>query len=668
MSRTKALVFAAVAGLIASYFYFDFGTFFELEYLKRQQSALTTFVAANPFKASIGYFLTYVTIAALSLPGAVLLTLLGGATFGLAWGFLLISFASTIGATCAFLLSRYLFRNAVSRQFHSRMAVIDKGIKKDGAFYLFTLRLVPIFPFFIINLVMGLTTLKVSTFFFTSQLGMLPGTLVFVNAGTQLAKIDSLSGILSPTLLVSFAILGLFPLLARRFVAQAKARRSLKPFPKPANFDRNLIVIGAGSAGLVSSYIAAATKAKVTLIEKHLMGGDCLNTGCVPSKALLRSAKFVHQANRSSDYGISSAQINFEFRDVMNRVKRVVQAIEPHDSIERYTVLGVECLTGEAKILTPYCVEVGGRRLTTRNIIIASGARPFVPPIPGIEDIDYLTSDNLWDLTELPARLVVLGGGPIGCEISQAFARLGSQVTQVEMGARVLGREDEVVAAILLESLENDGVNMQLERQAVGFKPTQNGGVVTCKSVSDPALDNLEIEFDQVIVALGRRANVTGFGLEELGISLNANGTIATDAYLATDIPNIYACGDVAGPYQFTHTASHQAWYATINSLFGGFRRFAADYSVVPWCTFTDPEIARVGLSENEALEQNIPYELTTFDLGELDRALADEVARGVIRVLTVPGRDKILGVTIVGEHAGDLIAEFVLAMRHKLG
>ncbi|MFT4582273.1 MAG: pyruvate/2-oxoglutarate dehydrogenase complex dihydrolipoamide dehydrogenase (E3) component [Gammaproteobacteria bacterium] len=668
MSRTKALVFAAAVCLISAFFYFDLGTFIELGYLKQQQSVLTAFVAGHPLKASIGYFLSYVTITALSLPGAALLTLLGGAIFGLTWGFLLVSFASTIGATCAFLLSRYLFRTAVSQRFHSRMAAIDQGIAKDGAFYLFTLRLVPLFPFFIINLLMGLTTLKVSTFFLASQVGMLPGTLVFVNAGTQLAKVESLSGILSPTLLASFVVLASFPLLARRFVTQIKARRILKPYPKPTNFDRNLIVIGAGSAGLVSSYIAAATKAKVTLIEKHRMGGDCLNTGCVPSKALLRSAKFVHQASHSANYGIASAELSYDFREVMERVRRVVHSIEPHDSIQRYTELGVECLTGEAKILTPYCVEVDGRRLTTRNIIVAAGARPFVPPIPGIDDIDYLTSDNLWELTELPARLVVLGGGPIGCEISQAFARLGSTVTQIEMGPRLLAREDEIVAAMLLESLRNDGITVQLERQAIGFSRTENGGVIICESASDPALDNLEIEFDQIIVALGRRANVTGYGLEELGISLNSNGTIATDAYLATDFPNIYACGDVAGPYQFTHVASHQAWYATVNSLFGGVKRFAADYSVVPWCTFTDPEIARVGLSENEAIEQNIPYELTTFDIGELDRALADEVARGMIRVLTVPGRDKILGVTIVGEHAGDLIAEFVLAMRYKLG
>lgn len=668
MLRPRTLVlFVAICAAVA-FFYFDLGAFLQLDYLQGRQATLTAFVAAAPVQAAAGYFFIYLAVAALSLPGAVVLTLIGGAIFGLIWGTILVSFASTLGATTALLLSRYLFRDAVGRRFQARMAVIDKGIAKDGAFYLFTLRLVPIFPFFVINLVMGLTAIKARTFLLVSQAGMLPGTLVFVNAGTQLAKIDSPGDILSLGLLASFAALGIFPLIAKKVITRAKARRILKPYPKPRRFDRNLIVIGAGSAGLVASYIAAATKAKVTLVEKHRMGGDCLNTGCVPSKALLRSAKAVHQARHSERYGIASADVKFTFSDVMERVQRVIKAIEPHDSIERYTELGVECLQGEAKILTPYCVRVGDRELTTRNIIIAAGARPLVPPIPGLDRIDYLTSDNLWDLRELPRRLLVLGGGPIGCEISQAFARLGSTVTQIEMAPRLLMREDEVVSATLLAALERDGIAVELNRRAIEFRQTPAGKTLVCEALDVEAADPVEFEFDHVVVALGRRANISGYGLEELGCSLNADGTIATDEFLATDFPNIYACGDVTGPYQFTHTASHQAWYATVNSLFGGLKRFAVDYSVIPWCTFTDPEVARVGLNEIEAREQGIAFDLTTFAIDQLDRAIADEVALGCVRILTIPGKDTILGATIVGEHAGDLIAEFVLAMKHGLG
>ena len=668
MTRSRIVVAALVIVAFAAFFYFDLAAFLQLEYLKEKQAQLTAYVATTPLRSAAIYFSIYIAVAALSLPGAAILTLVGGAIFGFFWGTILVSLASTIGATCAFLLSRYLFQDVVSRRFQARMATINSGIEKDGAFYLFTLRLVPLFPFFVINLVMGLTSLSVWKFFFVSQIGMFPATLVFVNAGTQLAKIGSVSDILSPSILVSFAALGLLPLIVREIIARIKANRALKPFPKPSRFDRNLIVIGAGSAGLVSSYIAAATNAKVTLIEKHLMGGDCLNTGCVPSKALLRSAKLVHQARHSERYGIASTNVEFEFRDVMDRVKGVIEQIAPHDSIERYTELGVECIKGEAKIITPYCVQIGDRQLTTRSIIVAAGASPFVPPIPGLDQLDYLTSNNLWDMQVLPPRLVVLGGGPIGCEISQAFVRLGSEVTQIEMAPRLLMREDNDVSATVLTALTRDGVEVKLNYRAIEFRALGTGGTVVCEALGDDAGGWLEIEFDQVIVAVGRRANVTGYGLEELGVSIDRNGTIATDDYLSTDIPNIFACGDVAGPYQFTHTASHQAWYATINSLFGRYKRFAVDYSVIPWCTFTDPEVAHVGLNETEAREQGIAYELTIFDIAELDRAIADEVAEGTVRVLTVPAKDTILGVTIVGEHAGDLIAEFVLAMKHGLG
>lgn len=664
--RVALVIIAAI--VIAAFFHFDLTAYLQLDHLKGKQSELAGHVAATPLRCAAIYFFIYIAVATLSLPGAAILTIGGGAIFGLFWGTILVSLASTIGATFAFLTSRYLFQDMLNQRFRSRLAIINKGIDEDGPLYLFMLRLVPIFPFFVINLAMGLTSLKTLTFLLISQLGMFPATLVFVNAGTQIAKIETTADILSPILIASFIALGLFPFVAKRTITHVNRKRKLQRFVKPDRFDRNLIVIGGGAAGLVCSYLASATNAKVTLVEKHLMGGDCLNTGCVPSKALLRTAKFIQQARNSQRYGIAGTNVQFEFRDVMKRIQGIITRIAPKDSVERYSKLGVECIKAEAKILSPYHVQIGERELTTRNIIIAAGASPFVPPIPGLNEITFLTSDNLWDLRQLPARLLVLGGGPIGCEISQAFARLGSVVTQIEMAPRLLTREDTIVSSTVLSALLRDGVDVKLGYRATEFRNNRIDKTVVCESLDDNPKSKIEIAFDEVVVATGRRANTQGYGLEELGLSLNEDGTIATDCYLATEIPNIYACGDVAGPYQYTHTASHQAWYATLNSLFGRLKRFAVDYRHIPWCTFTDPEVARVGLNEADARNQDIAYELTTFDLAELDRALTDEVAVGVVRVLTVPGKDKILGVTIVSEHAGDLITEFVLAMKHSLG
>ena len=667
MNQRFVLVAIALAA-IAAFFVFDLDAYLQLDYVKRQQAALTQLVEARPALSVAAYFAIYVLVTALSLPGAAVLTLVGGGLFGLAWGTLIVSFASTLGATLAFLISRYLFRDAVAHRFGKRMQAIDAGVARDGAFYLFTLRLVPVFPFFVINLVMGLTAIRAPTFALVSQIGMLPGTLVFVNAGTQLAQLASPSDVLSPGLIGSFVLLGLFPLLAKQIVGMLQSRRLMRGYAKPKRFDRNIVVIGAGSAGLVAAYIAAATKAAVTLVEKHRMGGDCLNTGCVPSKALLRSAKIRHLAAHGDHYGLQPAVLDLEFRDVMARVRNVIAAIEPHDSVARYTDLGVECISGAATIVSPYRVRVGDRELTTRSIIIAAGARPLVPPIPGLDGIDYLTSDTLWDLERLPPRLLVLGGGPIGCEIAQAFARLGSTVTLVEMAPRLLVREDPIVSAEIERALTDDGITLALNRRAAAFHGNGPGGTVVCEDASDASAEPLEVAFDRVVVALGRRPNTEGYGLEALGVSLSESNTVATDPFLATNFPNIYACGDVAGPFQFTHTAAHQAWYATINSLFGAFKRFKVDYSVIPWCTFTDPEVARVGLSQAEADAGGVDYELTSYGIDDLDRAIADGVARGFVRVLTKRGSDRILGVTIVGEHAGDLIAEFVLAMKHGLG
>jgi len=665
--RRKLVVLAAIGLLVTLYFALDLGQYFSLQTLKAQQASIEAYRSANPGRAAAIYFTLYVLITALSLPGAALLTVAGGAVFGLAWGTLLVSFASSAGATLAFLTARFLLRDWVMQRFGQRLRSIDDGIRREGAFYLFTLRLMPIFPFFVVNLLFGLTAMKARTFYWVSQLGMLAGTVVYVNAGTQLARIESLSGIISPALLGSFVLLGLFPLIANKLVEVVRVNKVYAAWTKPRRFDRNLVVIGGGSAGLVTAYIAAAVKAKVSLIEKQKMGGDCLNTGCVPSKALIRSAKLLSHMARSKEFGIASARAEFDFGTVMERVQSVIRNVEPHDSAERYNELGVDVIEASAKIVSPWEVELtrsngATERLSTRSIVIAAGARPFVPPIPGIEEVGYLTSENVWSLRELPGRLVVLGGGPIGAELTQAFARFGAKVTLVEMAPRIMIREDPEVSEIVTRRFRDEGIAILVNHRAKQFL-IENGEKIL---VAEHEGRDVRIAFDAVLVAVGRIANLKGYGLEELGIP--AGSTVETNAYLQTIYPNIYAAGDVAGPFQFTHSAAHQAWYAAVNALFDPFRKFKADYTVIPWATFIEPEVARVGLSEEEAKEKGIACEVSRYDLDDLDRAIADGEAHGFIKVLTVPGKDKILGVTIVGEHAGDLIAEYVLAMKQGIG
>ena len=669
----KAVVWTVVAVLalatVLAWRHFGLGQLLTFDQLKASRDALVGAYEARPLVTVASFFALYVLAAALSIPGALVLTLAGGAMFGLGLGLVVVSFASTLGATLAFLAARYLLRDAVQSRFGQQLAPINEGVKKDGTFYLLTLRLVPVFPFFLVNLLMGLTPMGPWRFALVSQVGMLVGTAVYVNAGTQLAAIESARDIVSPGLLGSFVLLGLFPLLAKAGVGWLQRRRVYAKWPRPARFDRNLVVIGAGAGGLVSAYIAAAVKARVTLIEGHRMGGDCLNFGCVPSKALIRSAKLAKQLKRAQGLGVADAKGRVDFAAVMQRVHRVIADIEPHDSVERYTGLGVEVLQGHARITSPWTVAVTlldgtTQVLKTKNIVIAAGASPFVPPIPGLKEAGFLTSDTLWGLTECPERLVVLGAGPIGCELAQSFARLGSQVTQVEMAPRVLLREDPEVSELVASALREDGVAVLTGHRAVRVEVVEGQR----RLIAQHGGQELAIPFDQLLCAVGRSPRVTGYGLEELGIPLTPKKTIEADAYLQTLYPNIFAVGDVAGPYQFTHTAAHQAWYAAVNALFGRFWRFKADYSVIPWATFTDPEVARVGLCETEAREQGVPFEVTRYGIDDLDRAIADGTAHGFVKVLTVPGKDRILGVTIVGEHAGDLLAEYVLAMKHGLG
>jgi pyruvate/2-oxoglutarate dehydrogenase complex dihydrolipoamide dehydrogenase (E3) component/uncharacterized membrane protein YdjX (TVP38/TMEM64 family) len=659
----RALLFGLIAIAVAAFFALDLDRFFTLDALKAGQAEFAAAYAARPLTVIGVFFLVYVAITALSLPGAAVLTIAAGAFFGLATGTVVASFASSIGATLAFLVSRFLLHDWVQRRFGERLAAVNQGMARDGAFYLFALRLVPLFPFFVINLLMGLTPIRTRTFYWVSQLGMLAGTLVYVNAGTQLATVDSLAGLFSPTLVASFALLGVFPLIAKSIVAVVRARRVYARWTKPRHFERNLVVIGAGSAGLVAAYVAAAVKAKVTLIECHRMGGDCLNVGCVPSKALIRSARFLKHAREAATLGMTRVDVDYDFGEVMARVQRVIRTVEPHDSAARYTGLGVEVIAGQARITSPWSVEVNGQTITTRAIVIATGAQPQVPALPGLDQVRHYTSDSIWDLTARPQQLLVLGGGPIGCELAQAFARLDCRVTLVTR-AGLMGKEDPDAADAVEAALAADGVSILKNTEPLRCEVTD--GVQHLVVRRNDAEET--IVFDALLLALGRAPRTKGFGLEELAIPLTRARTVETNAWLQTLYPNIYACGDVAGPYQFTHTAGHQGWYAAVNALFGGVKRFKVDYSVIPWVTFTDPEVARVGLSETEAQAQGVAHEVTRYELKDLDRAIVDEAAAGYVKVLTVPGKDRILGVCIVGAHAGELLAEFVLAMRHRIG
>ncbi|WP_417543417.1 FAD-dependent oxidoreductase [Marinobacter sp.] len=669
MNRSKFLLIIFIVAIVGIFLGFDGHKLLTLENLQGHQGALAEWIDQNLLLAVTGYAAIYVVVTALSLPGATIMTLAGGAFFGNLYGLAAVSIASTLGASLAFLVARFLMRDTLRKRYAETVAKMDRGISKDGAFYLATLRLVPVFPFFLINLAMGLTAMKLRTYALVSWVAMLPGTFVYVNAGTQLGQIESTADIVSADLLLSFALLGLFPLIAKFVVGFIRRRKVYAGWQKPEHFDYNLLVIGGGSAGLVSAYIAAAVKAKVALIEKHKMGGDCLNTGCMPSKALIRSAKAADTLRHANRYGLESVPVKGSFKNIMNRVKEVIAKVEPHDSPERFRKLGVDCISGEASFVSPWELEVRHNdghteRLTARSIIVATGGKPAVPPIPGLEDMQPLTSDNLWELQEQPERLLVLGGGPIGSELAHAFARLGSKVIQVERDERLLAKEDEDVASLILEQFEADGIDVRLQHSAVEFCLEEGEKVAYCEHGGE----RVRIPFDQVLVAVGRAANTTGLNLERIGVDTQPNGTVPVEDDMSVRYPNVFACGDVAGPYQFTHAAAHQAWYAAVNGLFGQFKRFRVDYRVMPWVTFTSPEVARVGLSEAEAREQGVAYEVTRYGLDDLDRAIAESEDYGFIKVLTPPGKDKILGAVVVGSHAGEILAEFTLAMKHGLG
>ena len=683
-SPQRLLLLLAVLGVGTAFFGFGLHHQLSLDNLRDAQGQLEALRQVAPGQVSALYMLAYVVVTGLLLPGAAILTLAGGAIFGLVLGTVLVSFASTAGATLAFLLARTLFRDLVQHRFGGQLAPIEKGLRQNGSLYLLSLRLAPVFPFFLINLLMGLTEMPLLRFALVSQVGMLPGTIVYVNAGTQLATISSLKGILSAPVLGSLALLAVFPWMVKLLLGWWKIWRLYRPWQRPSRFDRNLIVIGAGAAGLVTSYIAATVRARVTLVEAHQMGGDCLNTGCVPSKALIRTARLASKLRHGDRYGLPRQNLLLDLPAVLERVQAKVVAVAPHDSIERYTGLGVDVRLGHARLVDPWTVAITAEdgsetTLTSRAIVLATGASPVVPDIAGIDTVRVLTSETLWDHLRHSSNprpsLLVLGGGPIGCELSQALAQLGLQVTLIQRNRLLLPKEDEEVGLLLRQALEADGVKVitgAQVRRIKALEPTDfncagetSTACTRVAAVVESDGGSETIQADELLCAIGRRARLEGFGLDTLGIPTGR--TIETNAYLQTLFPNIYAVGDAAGPWQFTHTAAHQAWYGAVNALFTPLR-FKLDGRVIPRTTFTDPEVASVGLTENEAKNLGLAFEITRFALDELDRAIIDSVETGFVKVLTPPGKDKLLGVTIVGEHSGELMAEFVLAMKWNLG
>lgn len=660
--RARALIVILLLLLVGAYVLFDGHQWLNLSVLKQQQSHWVAQFQTRPLQIALAFGLVYVLVTAASLPGAALLSLAGGAILGLGPGLLVISFASSVGATLAFLISRTLLRTWLEQRFATAFQRINAGVLRDGAFYLLSLRLVPLFPFFMINVLMGLTRMRTWTFYWVSQLGMLPATAVYVNAGTQLGHIEQLSDVATPALILSLTLLGLLPLLSRFVLYRLQRHRALASWPRPKHFDYNVVVIGAGAGGLVSAYITSAAKAKVALIEQHQMGGDCLNTGCVPSKALLRTAKVAHEIREGARFGVHSGEPEIDFNAMMAHIRGAIARIEPHDSRARYTELGVDCIAGTARLHSPWQVAVNGRLISTRSIIIATGAQPRVPELPGLSEVPYFTSDTLWDLTEQPERLVILGGGPIGCEMAQAWARLGTQVTLIEAGPRLLNREDPEVSARICAQLEQEGVEVRLKTRARSAEAGLGEHKLWLEGESKP------IVFTHLLLALGRVPNLAGLGLAELGIEANAEGHYPVDRKLQLGLPNLWVVGDAAGGEQFTHAAAQGAWTASLNALFGHLKSFQTDWRVLPRVTFTDPEVARVGLNVSAATAQNIPFEVTTYSLDELDRAITEGDKGGWVQVLTRPGSDKILGATVVSPQAGEMITEWVSAMKHKQG
>ena len=646
------------------FFRFELYQYVTLEELKSHQVTLSEFYKNNPVVSMTAYMAIYIVVTAISFPGAAVMTLAGGAIFGLIPGIIAASFASTIGGTLAFLATRFLFRDYVQHRFANKLKIINKEIEKDGALYLLSLRLLPVLPYFLLNLLMALTPIKTGIFYIITQAGMLPTTIVYIVAGTQLATIETADDIVSFNVLASFGLLAVFPWITKGFITILRRRKITRKFRKPERFEYNLVIIGGGAAGLAASHVGAAYGAKVALIEKEKMGGNCLNTLCVPSKSLIKSAKVAHYAKNAAKFGFKETDIDFDFAGVMERVHSIIRQLAPNNSAEHCTELGVDCYHGRAMVSSPWEVKVDTKVLTTKALVIATGSTPIIPDIPGSDRIRILTSDTIWHHKRLPEKLVILGGGPTGCELAQVFGRIGSRMTLVERGERILPDEDTDISELVRVRLETEGIRILTECRTDSIIIEDGKKYLTCTRKQE----RIHIEFTEILAAIGRRAQAFGFGLEDIGVTFHEDGTVETDQYLGTRVFNVFGAGNVTNPCQSKQVSTYQAAVAATNAMFVGFKRTMADYRVIPWTIFTDPEVARVGLNEKEARKKGIEYEITIFDMADLDRAHTESETSGVIKILTHPGKDMIIGVTIVSTHAGEMIAEFVLAMKHGLG
>ena len=695
-----ALVLVCLLGLLQG------ADWFSLARLQMQYHDLQAWYVQSPWTARALFFGLYLILASAAVPGIVVLTLAGGAIFGFAWGLVLVSFASTLGATLTLVTVRHVLPQTIASAMGPRVQAllrnVTKGLEREGVFFLLSLRLIPLIPFGLINVVMAFTRMPIGRFYLVSQLGMLPTTILYLQAAAQLAALHAASDVLAPELMLVLLGLGLaiavLPFIAKRVLHWIALRKKLSAWKRPRRFDYNLIVIGGGAAGLVSAYVAAHAQTRVALIEAAEMGGDCLNRGCVPSKALIQSARVAHQLHQAAQFGLQAGPLNVDLAAVMHRLRAVIAAIAPHDSVQRYQGLGVDVFQAQAYILDPWTVELRrpgqeALRMTARRMVLATGAKPHVPDIPGLSTSGFVTSDTLWDAlaqrSELPRRIAILGGGPVGCELAQAFARLGSQVSLIESGSALLGREDADVSALVQQALERDGVRVFTQHRAVRCEsaelPQQQGLLVLCENAPKRPADigastvlgssgvqagEFAVPFDLLICATGRDARLAGFGLENLGLATGQ--ALQTNEFMQTEVPTLFAAGDVAGPYQSTHAAAHQAWYASVNALLDGWWALPARYGALPSTVYVAPEVARVGLNEKQAKARGVPYEVNLFSFADLDRALCDapagEMPAGFVKVLTPPGRDRLLGVTIVGDQAAELLAPYVLAMRHRLG
>lgn len=663
MKLTRWLIVLSFVVIGIAFFWFDLDKYLTLEMIQSRSGALRDQVHAHPWWAAGVFFTVYAGLTVMSFPGTVVLTLLAGALFGLVEGTILVSFASNIGALIAMLISRFLLQDWVQRRFAAQISSINRGLERDGSFYLFTLRLIPLVPFVLLNPALGLTRVGFWTFWWTTQLGMLPGNLIYVNAGRQLARVREISDILTPSMIGTLVLLAVFPLIATRLLTFYKGRKVYRGWEKPTMFEHNIAVIGAGNGGLAAARAAASMKANVALIERGQLGGAALQSGSVPARALMQAANLSHGLQHSSALG-RRLQPQVDFAHVMQQVRRTLDDAHSALATDIRKETAVTLIDGEAQLTSPWTVTVDGRTITSRAFVIATGSRPCLPEIPGIDAVEPLTCETLWALDERPERFLILGGNAAACELAQAFQRLGCQVTLAVDGGQLLEQEEPEAQLAILNALHADGVAVLLDHVPQRFEVDEDERRLLC-AVGD---DVTALPFDRVLIALGRRAHIDGLGLEKLQLNLRDDGSLEVDEYLATRYPNIYAVGAVTDPSCSTQSAIHNAWYAAANGLFAGIKRFVVNDRAVPRVAFTSPEVASVGLTEAQLKLTEQAYEVTQIDLDALEATQLGAGNTGMLKVLTERGRDRILGVTLVGEGASETLAVFVLAMKHKLG